>query len=243
MEEKVGEGKGKKRRFYQDVVLPKLKKVLGSSKDEKEKGKEKKDVEEKQEEIQVKGPSFVNMRQRPLPAEPFTGTDETEAEYEPWEYEPIDTAEMLKRPVPYATHFSPSHPSLSPPFSHRSPSPGHPGARSNSPNSVRRAQSFQPFDTRKTGAQRDARAYKYPSPPLRTRPPLLNRPQTVKQNTFDDDGYVNTESSPPGTSLPEYDYPDTRAFRTLPNRMGKAPVALPPRNEGRSMTCTRVYAK
>ena len=247
VEEKVGEGKGKKRRFYQDVVLPKLKKVLGSSKEEKEKGKEKKDVEEKQEEIQVKGPSFMNMRQRPLPAEPFTGTDETEAEHEPWEYEPIDTAEMLKqRPVPYAAHFSPSHPSFSPPFSHRSPSPSHLGARSNSPNSVRRAQSFQPFDTRKTGAQRNARAYKYPSPPLRTRPPLITRPQTAQQNTsptyengaVDDDGYVDTESSPPGTNLPEYDYPDTRAFRTLPNRMGKAPVAIPPRNEGRSMTRT-----
>ena len=245
VEEKGGEGKGKKRRFYQDVVLPKLKKVLGNSKEEKEKekekGKEKKDVEEKQEkEIQVKSPSFMNMRQRPLPAEPFAGTDEAETEYEPWEYEPIDTAEMLKqRPVAYATHFSPSH-SFSPPFSHRSPSPSPLGAYSNSPTSVRRTQSFQPFDTRQTGAQRDARAYKYPSPPF------LTRIQTVQQNTslksengaVDDDGYVDTESSPPGKSFPEYDYPDTRAFRTLPNRMGKAPMELPPRNAGRSMTRT-----
>ena len=253
VEEKGGEGKGKKRRFYQDVVLPKLKKVLGNSKEEKEKGrekgKEKKDVEEKQEkEMQVKGPSFMNMRQRPLPVEPFAGTDETEIEpeHEAWEYEPIDTAEMLQqRPVPYATHFSPSHSSLSaahfsPPFSHRSPSPSHLGAHSSSPNSVRRAQSFQPFDTRQTGAQKDIRAYKYPSPPFLTRARMVQQNTSLKSENgaVDDDGYVDTESSPPGASLPEYDYPDTRAFCTLPNRMVRAPVELPPRNAGRSMTRT-----
>ena len=267
--EEKGEGRGKKRqrRFYQDVVLPKLKKVLGreereereerekekeNEKEKKDRGNEKKEKKERESEKEkkVKGPSFMNMSQRPLPAEPFNATDETD--HEAWEYEPIDTAEMLnQRPVAYATHHSPSHPSLSPgshlsfPYSHRSPSPSHQGARSNSPNSVRRVQSFQPFDTRQTGPQRDIRAYKYPSPPS------IAKTQTVQQKVFfqpescavGTDGYVDTESSTPGESLPEYDYPDTRAFRTLPhrnlqNKMGRPPVEPPPRSGGRSMTRT-----
>ena len=266
--EEKGEGRGKKRRFYQDVVLPKFKKFLGvereegekereNEKDKKDRGSDKKEKKEREnekkekkdkeseKEKKVKAPSFMNMSQRPLPEEPFNATDETD--HEAWEYEPIDTAEMLKqRPVPYATHHSPSHPLLSPgshfsfPYSHRSPSPSRKGACSSSPNSVRRVQSFQPFDTRQTGPQRDIRAYKYPSPPslAKMQQNIFFRPESCAVGP---DGYVDTESSTPGESLPEYDYPDARPFRTLPhrtfqNKIGKPPVEPPPRSGGRSMT-------
>ena len=260
------EGKGKKRRFYQDVVLPGLKKLLKSDSKEKE-GKEtasstkKPKGEEKRPRSattavdgnikMAEPPRFLHMKDRPLPVEPFSGEVIDDIDHEATDYEPVD---FEGRDLLLAEYGNLPGSATHPPASQAPQLPGQTSA-------VRRAQSFESRFRFQVGGN-DIRSRRCPSPPslARAQVPPWGSSHTHNDDTVDAEGYVQTDISPshhrPHISkwplppppeereqspLRDYDYPNLRAFCTLPSRRNpltsllKLPGrTLPPRNVNRS---------
>lgn len=263
--------KGRRRRFYQDVVIPKVKKLLKGESKEKE-GREPSPAPKKAKggekrprsattaatgsDIKTaKPPAFINMRDRPLPVEPYSAEAVDDVYHDAEDYERVDTEEKNLLLAEYGNFpASVTHPprAILPGNSQPNKLPSHASA-------VRRAQSFEARHRFDVGGD-DIRSRRCPSPPslARGQVPWWGSART-HDDTVDAQGYVQTEISPSHTphiskwplppppepreqsALPDYDYPNLRAFCTLPSRKIQLPSqvmppsrSLPPRNVHRS---------